>query len=175
MSTAAKAARAIFERKLEDLRRESDEAQQMHRRQIALHARGSFDYDPRVHVAALSQTLQSLYTRAESILKDLLRAAGEEVPDTSAWHRDLLLLAATEQAGLRPSLISELERDGLGRLLAFRHAVRNAYTGELRAEDVTRNGEEAFELLPKVIESLRAHVLWFFGDGKDGQGQAVKR
>jgi|WetSurMetagenome_2_1015567.scaffolds.fasta_scaffold103433_2 hypothetical protein len=171
MSAAAKAARSLFERKLDDLQRAIEDAQQMHRKQLALKARGSVDYDRGVHVAALSQTIQSLYTRLESILKDLLRTSGEDVPDTSAWHRDLLLLASTEQADLRPKIISEPQRDGLGRLLAFRHAVRNAYVSELRGDEVTRNADEAFQLLPQVIGSLRSHVLWFFGESGDGMPQ----
>ena len=82
MSGACLAARFLFERKLDDLLRALEDACQMHQRQLAMRARGSDEYDPRGHAAALSQTLQSLYTRLETVLKNVLRAGGEELPDT---------------------------------------------------------------------------------------------
>ena len=169
MSTPSRAAKALYERKLDEMSRELDEAREMHNQQLSLRDSGSTHYSAKVHVAAMSQTVQSLYTRMESLIKDLLRLTGEEVPDTSAWHRDLLLLAATDQPDLRPAILTESQRIGLGQLLAFRHAVRNPYTSDLRHEDVDANVRLSLDLMPGVIQTVREYLHHLFGTTGDPQ------
>ena len=154
--------RAILDRKISDLRNAVRQLQDMHGRQLRLKASAADFYDPLVHHCALAQATQSAYTRQEVLLKDLLALNGESVDDSAAWHRDSLLHCTLDLGEERPPLIDEDDRRDLLGLLAFRHAVRNAYVHELRIDDVIRHAESAAETLPRVLARREVFVNAFF-------------
>jgi len=167
----------LISRKLSDIDAAVDAMSRMDSKQFDVKARAPDLYDETVHLAALTLALQTVYTRLESVLKDILSMTGENEPVGTSWHRDLLLLAATPVPGLRQAVISETSLLDLKSLLAFRHAARNAYAEELRSADVRRNVECALECIPRVSGEVRVFAESFFGSGPalpDGTARASK-
>jgi len=79
------------------------------------------DVDPASNEERLdfaSMTLSRIYTAVEDILKRLV-GIFETVPSKSNWHSELLKLASTSRAGLRPEILSSHVSDGLSKLRAF--------------------------------------------------------
>jgi hypothetical protein len=155
--------------KLDRLAQALREAFEMDRRQLDLRAAQPSIYDRGLHVAAMAQTAQSIYTRLEELLKDILTLTDGGVPTTPSWHRDLLLLAATPVAGVRPALIDSAAQAVLAELLGFRHVVRGAYATELR-EPVRRNVELMFRELPAILSSVRSTCERYFGGSETSAG-----
>jgi hypothetical protein len=161
----------ILERKLTDVEQALREAHEMDRRQQQLRSLHPSLYDEQLHNAGLSQAVQSVYTRLEDLLKDILTLSDGSVPASSSWHRDLLLQASTAVPGVRPEIISSETHRSLSDLLGFRHVVRSAYVSELRTIDVRRNADVMFDSLPRALQEVRAMCRAFFGeDARDDQG-----
>ena len=65
--------------------------------------------------------IQNIYTGIENILKQLLLNKKIQIPDTPAWHKDLLNLA------IKNNFINKETAEKLGKYLLFRHFFLHAY------------------------------------------------
>jgi hypothetical protein len=72
--------------------------------------------------------LHGFYTAIEQIFEDIARTIDQNVPDSSQWHRDLLLQMSAELKDIRPAVISRETRRCLDQYRGFRHVVRNVYS-----------------------------------------------
>jgi hypothetical protein len=68
-----------------------------------------------LELAGLAALIHNFYNGIENILKQLVTAAGEKLPDGSSWHQDLINTAMSND------IISESTAKKLRQYLAFRH------------------------------------------------------
>lgn len=73
----------------------------------------------------LAWLMQSTYTEMEEVLRDIVRALGEEIPSSSSWHRDLLEQVSAPTEG-RPAILSQGLQVELDQYRSFRHVARSA-------------------------------------------------
>ena len=166
----------VLKRKLADIEEALREAQEMDQRQQQMMSLHPSLYDEHLHNAGLSQATQSVYTRLEDVLKDILTLSDGSVPASPSWHRDLLLQASTSVPGVRQEIISTETHRSLSDLLGFRHVVRSAYVSELRTTEVRRNADLMFDATPRALQEVRAMCSAFFGgDAGDDQGLSRRR
>jgi uncharacterized protein YutE (UPF0331/DUF86 family) len=83
-----------------------------------------------LELAGVAALIQNLYNGIENILKQLVIARGQRLPDGSSWHRDLLNIATSND------VISESTAKELRRYLAFRHFFSHGYTFDLDKEHI---------------------------------------
>lgn len=76
--------------------------------------------------------LHGFYTAVEQIFEDIARTIDRNLPESSHWHRDLLLQMSAELKDVRPRVITRETRHCLDEYRGFRHVVRNVYTFTLR-------------------------------------------
>ena len=88
-----------------------------------------------VQMAALASVLHSFYTGVEGILVTVAKRVDERVPTGSRWHPDLLDQSVASN-GRRPAILTQEVRAGLDRYLAFRHFFRQAYSFQLRWDEM---------------------------------------
>lgn len=74
-----------------------------------------------VELAAIATFLHNIYNGIENILKQILKAKGDEIPRTETSHKDLLELSVS--LGIIPEKLS----DQLYEYLTFRHFFVHAY------------------------------------------------
>jgi len=78
------------------------------------------------------------------------------MPESTAWHRNLLDQVAIDVAGVRPAVISiDIARE-LDQFRRFRHLVRNVYTFSLNAEKIVTLMKALPQIWPKLSAELRA-------------------
>ena len=77
-----------------------------------------------------------------------------------ASHRDLLLQVSVAGEN-RGAMIGKDAFAGLSHLLKFRHAVRNNYANELRAQDVFDNVVALNQIAPHFFSDLDAFIASF--------------
>jgi len=107
-----------------------------------------------LELAGLAALIHNFYNGLENILKQLVTAAGKNLPDGSAWHRDLINTAMSSD------IISESTAKKLRQYLAFRHFFSHGYS---------------FELDPKRMSNLVKDIRAIFGCFKDEINKAVDR
>ena len=91
------------------------------------------------------------------------------LPQSSAWHRELLQQMMLDVPGVRPPLLQNSTAKLLEEFLGFRHVVRNLYTWELEPEKVAR----LVALLPETVQAVERD-LEEFGRFLDAASQADK-
>jgi hypothetical protein len=117
-------------------------------------------YSMEVHAESMATNVQGIYTHFESILKSLANTIDGFVPLGDASHRDLLLQVSVAGEN-RGAMIGKDAFAGLSQLLKFRHAVRNNYANELRAQDVFDNVVALNQLAPHFFSDLDAFIASF--------------
>ena len=103
--------------------------------------------------------LHGFYTAVEQIFEDIARTIDQNVPDSSQWHRDLLLQMSAVLKEIRPAVISRGTRRCLDQFRGFRHVVRNVYTFTLYPTRMT----ELVEQLPDCHTAVVADFDEFIG------------
>ncbi len=101
--------------------------------------------------------LHSFYTGIERILEMIASMIDEYKPSGESWHRELLLQVATEVPEVRPTVISNSLLRALEKYRGFRHVVRNIYTFELEAEQIS----PLVSQLPSVYDQCERELLEF--------------
>lgn len=101
--------------------------------------------------------LHGFYTAVEQIFEDIARTIDQNVPDSSQWHRDLLLQMSAELKGIRPAVISRETRHCLDQYRGFRHVVRNVYTFTLHPTRMI----ELVEHLPDCHATIVSNLIEF--------------
>lgn len=108
---------------------------------------------------AIALLLMNYYTGVEHVLRHIARQFGGLPPAGEHWHQQLLSDAALDIEGVRPPVLSAATAETLGRLLRFRHIVRNLYAWTLRRAEM--------DALVGEIEACHASVqadLGMFGE-----------
>lgn len=89
-----------------------------------------------VELAAIATFIHNIYNGIENILKQVLKAKGNEIPKSETSHKDLLDLSVS--IGVIPEKLS----DQLYEYLTFRHFFVHAYgfmLEEIHLEDLANN------------------------------------
>ena len=83
-----------------------------------------------LELAGVATLIHNFYNGIENILKQLVIARGEKLPDGSSWHRDLLNIVTSN------NIISESTAKKLIPYLAFRHFFSHGYSFDLDKEHI---------------------------------------
>lgn len=153
----------IVRAKLAEAGKALEHMNSVHAHQCALRDKhpGGDEYSQDVHAESIVTNVQGIYTQCEGILKGLADTIDGFSPTGDAWHRDLLLQAASEDAD-RPAMIGSTTLMAMTELLAFRHAVRHNYATALRHDDVFKNLATLQALAPAFVSDIE-HFIEQFG------------
>ena len=83
-----------------------------------------------LELAGVATLIHNFYNGIGNILKQLVIARGEKLPDGSSWHRDLLNIATSN------NIIPESTAKELIPYLAFRHFFSHGYAFDLDKEHI---------------------------------------
>ena len=108
----------------------------------------------KLELAGLAALIHNFYSGIENIIKQLVTAAGEKLPDGSSWHQDLINTAMSND------IISKSTAKKLRQYLAFRHFFSHGYS---------------FELDPKRMSNLVKDIRAIFDCFKDEISKAIDR
>jgi len=108
--------------------------------------------------SSLSAMVQGIYTKAESILKNLVEAIDGKVSPGGAWQAELLNAASAQNPGVRYALISHSTYKAMQYVLGFRHVVRSHYSEEIRISRAREMATETVSTMRSLIGELR-HFL----------------
>lgn len=103
-----------------------------------------------IELAAISTFLHNIYSGIENILKQTLKLRGIEIPKSSSWHKDLLVLSENKV------IISKDLADKLYEYLTFRHFFVHAYgfmLEEAQLKDLAEDIPEIWRQFLLEIES----------------------
>lgn len=119
--------------------------------------------DPQLRGMAIDSTalnVHDLYVGLERLFEAIASNIDRSVPDGRGWHRDLLQQMVLPVPGRRPPVLTREVQDDLGRLLGFRHLVRNVYAYQLDADGVLANVRRAQLVFPHVRDLLLTFSDW---------------
>ena len=97
-----------------------------------------------LELAGVAAILSSFYNGIENVVKQVLLARGQSLPDGASWHRDLL--ASAVECGI----LTANTQQGVAPYLAFRHFFTHAYAFDLhghRLEPLVQNAHGVFAQL----------------------------
>lgn len=90
------------------------------------------------HDEAQAFRITNLYCSFERIFERIAIGSGADLPVGPDWHQVLLRRMATDVPEVRPAVISVGTRARLWELLAFRHAMRHLYGGNVAPDELER-------------------------------------
>ncbi len=109
-----------------------------------------------VYLDSVALNLHGFYSALEKLFELIVRHVDKVMPESTAWHRNLLDQVATDVAGIRPAVISIDIARQLDQFRRFRHLVRNVYTFSLKAEKMVTLMKALPQIWPKLSAELRA-------------------
>jgi hypothetical protein len=117
---------------------------------------------------AVAYYLHNLYCAFESIFQRVAEVFGNQIPDRSGWHADLLRRMTLDIEGLRPRLLSDKVYDTLDELRRFRHLFRSAYRLRLDAERLALVHKKA-RVLERIYQADLERFLAFLDSLLEGE------
>ncbi len=102
-----------------------------------------------VQLAAMATFLHNIYNGIESILKQMLKSKGIQIPKTQTWHKDLLELSVSQ------GIISEQLSDELYEYLTFRHFFIHSYGFMLEDANLKLLTEHIPEVWSRFLSSIK--------------------
>jgi hypothetical protein len=135
-------------------------------REAALVASAWTVYQNQRQAVALDSTalrLQSWYTAFETMLEVIAQRVDDELPQGSAWHRELIDQMAREIPGLRPRVLVTVDLRALSLIRGFRHLVRNAYAVEFDPQRVATLVEDLMRLDRQVAVDFSSFATFLRG------------
>ena len=103
-----------------------------------------------LELAGVAAILSSFYNGIENLLKQILLARGQSLPDGASWHRDLLARA------VEGGILSADAQQAIAPYLAFRHFFTHAYALDLhghRLEPLVQGARTVFDLLQQELRA----------------------
>jgi hypothetical protein len=107
--------------------------------------------------SAACAMLHSFYTEIEKLLKLIAREWDGRMPDSDAWHKELLLQMSMG-TDMRPAVLSAAMVAELSEYLAFRHLFRGASIVLMRWEKLLPLLSKAGETHRRVDAEVRAFI-----------------
>lgn len=101
-----------------------------------------------LELAGVATHIHNFYNGIENILKQIVIASGEKLPQGASWHQDLLAKAVSD------NIISDSTAKELKRYLAFRHFFSHAYSFDLDKERII----PLVEGIQKTMSSFRRDI-----------------
>ena len=95
-----------------------------------------------LELAGVAALLSSFYNGIENVVKQVLVARGQSLPDGASWHRDLLARA------VECGILSSDAQQSVAPYLAFRHFFTHAYAFDVhghRLEPLVQNARTVFD------------------------------
>lgn len=111
-----------------------------------------------VEMSAMAKLAHDFYSGTESIFKRIAVQFDGGVPQTAAWHKDLLNQMNDARAGVRPAVINNHLWALLDEYMDFRHFFRNAYSAELEWNKLAPH----VEWMPETLAMLKHQLEEFF-------------
>ena len=109
-----------------------------------------------VYLESVALNLHGFYSALEKLFELIVRHVDKVMPESTAWHRNLLDQVATDVPGVRPAVISvDIARE-LDQFRRFRHLVRNVYTFSLNPEKMVTLMKTLPQIWPNLSAELRA-------------------
>ena len=131
------------------------EYESMHKAVIALPQNKPLSQVNELELAGVAALLHNFYNGIENIIKQIFQFKKIPLPQSAAWHKELLTTALKEQI-ISQKLLNELKP-----YLAFRHFFSHAYALDLHAEKMTplaRQMPETFEIFKSEIDQLLRQI-----------------
>jgi hypothetical protein len=100
--------------------------------------------------------LDSFYSGVERIFRDIALTVDGSLPETAAWHRDLLYQISAEVGG-RPAVITRDTRKCLADVAEFRQMVREKYAFNIRPSRL----QELIDHLPDCYDAVHLDLTTF--------------
>ncbi|MFQ5813160.1 MAG: nucleotidyltransferase family protein [Anaerolineae bacterium] len=120
-----------------------------------------------IELRAMASMLHEFYNGVERIFERIAIGLGEEVPQGSYWHADLLAQMAAAREEERPSVIDGPLRARLKDYLGFRHFFRHAYGYTLRWSKMRWKAENLSDTLTTLRDQLRVFFEATIGQLED--------
>lgn len=111
-----------------------------------------------IRAAAAATYVLRAYSAIEQLLLRIAEAFNGGVPESSAWHRELIALMARDVLDSRPAVISKELRDELDEYRKFRHRVTHAYGVRLAWEKM----QHLVQRLPTMVDELDSCLQTFY-------------
>ncbi len=108
-----------------------------------------------LYLDSVALNLHSFYSGLEKIFLLIGREIDENIPQSDAWHQELLEQMTLNIEEVRPAVISDKSKNSLDDYRGFRHVVRNVYAYHYDPEKISlliKNLDKAYLSLKKDIK-----------------------